>query len=164
MSKMRERVQAIARFAKENAQASQCEVDVIELVNWVYAVQRVHHVHGQGVGLGPTELIAGCLLELEQAGGGWLWGGFETLMRLGVFVDGAGDRNGRAAPGRARGERMGIRYAAGCAVPPGADIPGAAPRACLECEPLYDAHGRPGHAASRSNTASSIRNGGARSH
>lgn len=62
-------------------------VDVVELVNWVYADQRAHEVDGRGIGLHEGERVAEGLLRTEEAGGGNPFIKFAEVMILGVRVD-----------------------------------------------------------------------------
>ena len=94
MTGLRQRLQ---QLAAKRQQASQfhvgrigLDVDVVELVNWVYADQRAHILDGRGVGLHEGEKIAAHVMHAARAGSGSSQAQFEAIMQLGVRVDKSG--------------------------------------------------------------------------
>jgi hypothetical protein len=94
MTGLRQRLQ---QLAAKRQQASQfhvgrigLDVDVVELVNWVYADQRAHILDGRGIGLHEGERIAARVMPADRAGSGSSQAQFEAIMQLGVRVDKTG--------------------------------------------------------------------------
>ena len=135
MSGMRARVQRIARLTKavervKSAPAPAPEalqIDVIELVNWVYGDQRAHEVDGRGIGLHEGERAA------EGLAHGIAGDGIHRLAEakaLGCRVDKVGyDRGELHTVAEAvhdlvvhNGGRMIWRYAEKKSTPPGGKI------------------------------------------
>lgn len=133
MTDMRARVQRIISRAKSKQPGPLADrmVDVVELVNWVYAVQKAHIVDGRGVGLHENEMIAEGLLPARDAGSGSTFAAFEAIQRLGVRIERQGYNMGELHPVAeivhdlvtgmvSEDGTLIVRYAAKAAIPRGA--------------------------------------------
>lgn len=100
MSALRERLQRLARLdaAKLPIGRDEREVDVLDLVHWVYRDQKAHIVDGRGIGLHEGEKVAARVISAAQAGGGSVLRGVAEIGNLGCVVQRQGYDMGELHP------------------------------------------------------------------
>lgn len=143
MSDLRARIQRQLHIGRVGL-----DVDVVELVNWVYAEQRAHLVDGHGVGLHDAErAVAGLRHGVRSA-----HGQFERILQLGCRIDRQGHDAGDLHPvAEAVNELVGsmlsakaliIYFASRGAVPEGLDFE-IRLGPSWKAEPRFDFQGTP---------------------
>jgi hypothetical protein len=95
MSDLRARIQRLQQRKQTAAQVNADRlVDVVELVNWVYAEQRAHLVDGHGIGLHEGERAAAGLRHNVRSAHAQ----FERILQLGCRIDRHGHDAGDLHP------------------------------------------------------------------